>query len=230
MGWLFLTTGLVLAVSWPNPVHRAVILMASGLVLLWIAVGGYLMVRFRQPVSEWVCAIRLDWRVKFVLFCTVLSMLEEVVTTSMTNCAPLFGVKVGQAYITASTNYFDVICLHSVVIFVSLFVGWAVLLWRYDFSPFSVFVLFGITGTLGEMSFGGVQHALEFAMWSFVYGLMIWLPARSIPSDRGARKPGWWLYPAAVFIPFIFLVLFPLAGIVSLFFPGHPRMHFPPIQ
>ena len=47
--------------------------------------------------------------------CILLAMLEEVVTTSMTNCAPLFGVKIGEAYITASSNYFDVILRHSVV-------------------------------------------------------------------------------------------------------------------
>ena len=60
----------------------------------------------------------------------------------MTNCAPFFGVPFGQAYITASANYFDVVLYHSVVIFVPLFIGWAVLLWRWRFPPLAVFVLF----------------------------------------------------------------------------------------
>jgi hypothetical protein len=31
--------------------------------------------------------------------------------------------------------------------FVPLFVGWALILSRYAFSPFAVFLLFGLTGT-----------------------------------------------------------------------------------
>jgi hypothetical protein len=38
---------------------------------------------------------------------TALALMEEAITSSMTNLAPLFGVKIGEAYITASTNYFD---------------------------------------------------------------------------------------------------------------------------
>ena len=41
----------------------------------------------------------------------------------MTNCAPLFGVPFGQAYITASANYFDVVLYHSVVMWNRLVYG-----------------------------------------------------------------------------------------------------------
>ena len=58
----------------------------------------------------------------------------------MTNLAPWFGVKVGEAYITASTYYMDAVALPSVVMFVPMFVGWVVILMRYPFSPFSVFL------------------------------------------------------------------------------------------
>ncbi|HLJ55495.1 MAG TPA: hypothetical protein VKT77_10690 [Chthonomonadaceae bacterium] len=232
--WLGLTTSAVLALSLRSPVHRAVICMATGMILLWIVLGGALMVRFRAPIVTWVRAIPLDWRLKFVLFCTVLAMTEEAITTLMTNAAPLFGVRYGQAYITASGNYLDVITLHSVSIFVSLFVGWAVILWRRAFSPFAVFVLFGITGTLAEMAFGGPQHILEYAMWSYVYGLMVWLPACAVPQERGALPPRWWHYPLAVFAPFLFIVLFPLAGIITVVATrghgGHPSIHFPPLR
>jgi len=155
---------------------------------------------------------------------------EDAITTSMTNAAPLFGVHMGQGYITASANYLDVIALHGVTLFVSFFAGWAVLLWRYDFSPFAVFVLFGITGTLIEMLYGGWPHVFEYAMWSTVYGLMICLPARSVPRDRGAKEPRWWHYPLVVFAPRLFVFLFPLLGVISLLFPHHPQVHFPPIR
>lgn len=230
LGWLLFSTTVVLLLSWSNPVHRAVLLMASGLILFWVLICGSLMVRFREPITAWVQGLRVDWRLRFVLFSTLLAMVEEAITTGMTNLAPQFGVKIGQAYITASANYFDVVCLHSVVVLVSLFVGWAAILNFYKFTAFEVFILFGISGTIAEMCFGGPQHILEYAMWSFVYGLMVWLPTRSVPQDRAAKTPKNWLYPAAVIIPFFFLLLFPLSAVVGLAYPSHPSVHFPPIK
>jgi hypothetical protein len=230
LGWLLLSSSAILLISWASPVHRAVISMACGLILFWVVLAGGLMWRFRSQIISCVQSVRLDWRIKFVLFCTLLALTEEAITTTMTNCAPLFGVKIGQAYITASANYFDVIALHGVSLFVSFFVGWVVLLWRYNFSPFAVFVLFGITGTLVEVLFGGPAHLAEYALWGYVYGLMVWLPACCVPKERGARPPRWWHYPLAVLVPFLFMILFPLLGVISLFFPHHPTCHFPPIR
>jgi hypothetical protein len=227
--WLLGSTGVVTFLTWPNRRVRATVGMGWGLILLWIFVGGALMHRFREPIRGTLSRIRLDWRLKFILFATLLALLEEAVTTTMTNLAPLFGVRVGEAYITASANYLDVVALHSVVVFVPMFVAWAVMLWRYDFSPFAVFVLFGLTGTLAEMSYGGFQHALEFGLWIFVYGLMVWLPAYCAPQERKARKPRWWHYPLATIVPFLFLPLVPLPLVAHLLSPNHPKIHFPPI-
>ena len=166
--WLLLTTSAVTIFVWQNHRARAVIGMGWGLILLWIFLGGMLMHGFREPIRAAMARVRLDWRLKFILFATTLALIEEAITTTMTNLAPLFGVKVGEAYITASANYLDVVALHSVVPFIGLFMGWAVILWRYDFSPFAVFVLFGLTGTLAEMTFG-LQHAQEFGLWIFVW-------------------------------------------------------------
>lgn len=226
--WLLVTTGLVTAANWHNPKGRAVLGMGWGLILGWIALGGTLMYRLREPVRNAVGRIRLDWRLKFILFATALALVEEAITTTMTNLAPLFGFKVGEVYITASANYLDVVALHSVVMFIPMFVGWAMILWRYDFSAFAVFVLFGLTGTMAEMSFGP-QHALEFGMWIFVYGLMVFLPAYTVPRKRKAKAPCWWHYPLAVVVPFLFLPLVPLPLLRSLLFPNHPNIHFPPI-
>jgi ABC-type transporter Mla maintaining outer membrane lipid asymmetry permease subunit MlaE len=58
--WLAFSTGAVviiaLAVSRPN--FRAEILMGAGLVLLWAGLGGFLMRRLRDPVRDFVRAIR----------------------------------------------------------------------------------------------------------------------------------------------------------------------------
>jgi hypothetical protein len=226
--WLVLTTSAITIFVWQNHRARAVIGMGWGLILLWVFLGGIMMHGFREPIRAAMARVRLDWRLKFILFATALALIEEAITTTMTNLAPLFGVKVGEAYITASAISLDVVALHRVVPFIGLFMGWAVILWRYDFSPFAVFVLFGLSGTLAEMSFG-LQHAQEFGLWIFVYGLMVYLPAICAPTDRQALTPRWWQYPLAVVVPFLFVPLNPLIWISGLLSPHHPKIHFPPI-
>lgn len=228
--WLLLITGLVTAAVWRKPNHRAMILMGWGLLVLWILVGGALTFFLRERVRRSLAGIRLDWRLQFVAFATLLALIEEAITTTMTNLAPWFGVKVGEAYITASANYLDVVGLHSVVMFVGMFVGWALLLWRWRFTPFQVFLLFGITGLLAESLTFGLQNLAQFGLWIFVYGLMVYLPAYCVPPDRAARPVRWWHFPLAAFIPLLCVPLSPFPWIRFLLFPGHPDIHFPPIQ
>lgn len=215
----------IIALFAAPPNARAILFMGLGLVLLWVGLGGWLMRRYRNPIREWVLVGRLDWRIKFVLMATALALIEEAITTTMTNLAPLFGVPVGAAYITASTNYWDVVCLHSVVVFVPMFVGWAVMLRFIDFSPNAVFLLFGLTGVLSEMSLSGVQALAEAGLWIFVYGLMVYLPAYTLPVDRGAKKARWWHYAAAIFLPVLFSM--PVAAVIATLHPI--PIHFPPV-
>jgi hypothetical protein len=44
------------------------------------------------------------------------------------------------------------------------------------------------------------------------------------------RAVRWWHYPLAVVVPFLFMALVPLPLIAGLLFPGHPKIHFPPIS
>jgi hypothetical protein len=228
--WLCLTTSLVTLAVWGRPRQRAVILMAWGLILLWIGVGGALSFLLRERVGPALAALRLDWRVQFVLFATILALIEEAITTTMTNLAPWFGVRVGEAYITASANYLDVVGLHSVVMFVGMFVGWALLLWRWRFTPFQVFLLFGLTGLLAESLTFGLQHLAEFGLWTLVYGLMVYLPACCVPPGRPARPVRWWHFPIATVFPILCVPLSPFPWIRLLLFHGHPGLHFPPMQ
>ena len=153
--WLSLTTSLVMIFTWSNRIAHAEVSMGTGLILVWVFFCGSLMVLFREPIRTFILAVRLDWRIKFVLFATLLAMVEEAITTTLTNLAPHFGVKVGQAYITASTNYLDVILHHSVIVFIPWFIAWAWILDHYDFSPFWVFLLLGLNGLLAEtLTFG----------------------------------------------------------------------------
>lgn len=134
--WTAGGSGLVLAATWGNPIHQAVLGMAWGLIVLWVAGCGLAMWRWRDLWRRLAARIRLPWGLQFVLGCTSLALVEEAVATLMTNCAPLFAVQVGQAYITASADYFDVVLYHSVVVFVPMFVGWWV-------STVAVFAVFG---------------------------------------------------------------------------------------
>ena len=229
--WLLLSTLVVTFFALGNQMFRAVMGMAWGVIIFWIIICGGLMYRFREPIRNLVLKIFLHWQIKFVLFVTLLALLEEAITTTMTNLAPLFGVKIGEAYITASTNFLDVVFFHSVIVFIGPFIFWALALKRYDFSPFATFLLFGISGVFAEVSFGGLQHFTEFGFWIFVYGLMIFLPAYTIPPaiERGVRQPKFYHYILMVFLPALFIPLF--AWIPKVIDQNHPQpTHFLPLQ
>jgi hypothetical protein len=207
-----------------SPVMRAVISMALGLVVFWIIIGGLLSLRFKKPIRAWVTRLPGSWQVKFVIFATVMALLEEAVTVTMTNCAPLFGVKVGQAYITASANYLDVVLGHSVIVFIPQFIAWAWLLSRYNLSPAVVFLIYGIQGITGEAMFGGPSHLME-VFWIFVYGLMVYLPAYCIPTNRKTRKLDAWI------ILYFLVVIISPGPMVAIVTKLHPTaIHFPPIK
>ncbi|MHB8971458.1 MAG: hypothetical protein ACYC3X_09115 [Pirellulaceae bacterium] len=209
--WLLIVIGVysVLVVSFLNFLilnsdqakDRAIILMADGMIGLWLIVGGALTPVLRRRLVPLITNIAIDWRVRFVLFCTVMALLEEVITTTMTNLAPWFGTTPEEAHITASTNYFHVVLCHSVVLFVFMFVVWAWMLSRWDFPPLKVLLLFGITGSLAEATIN--PTSLIGGFWIFVYGLMVYLPACTVPRERGAGPLRWWHYPLAVFLPFL---------------------------
>jgi hypothetical protein len=202
--------------------------MVAGLLVVWIWIGGGLMHRYRRGISAWVQAIPLKWQVKFVLFATLLACLEEAVTVTMTNLAPLFGAPIGAAFITASTNYLDVIAFHSVVVFIPFFIVLALLLTRWEISPFAVFLSFGVVGTAAEAVFAGSPGALiGFPLWVFVYGLMVWLPACAVPANRGARVAGKWVLSGlpvltlGLALPMIAPIVYVIAVVL-----GHPTIDF----
>ena len=151
---------------------RGIAGMATCLIIVWIFGAGSQMWRLRDRVRGIVRRIPLGWRLKFVLFCILLACFEEAITVTLTNMAPVFGARVGEAYITASANYLDVILFHSVIVFIPLFIALMLILSRYDLSPFAVFLIFGVVGTLCEAIFLGPHMLVGFPMWAFVYGLM----------------------------------------------------------
>lgn len=158
--WSAVLYVLLLIAAWHRPVERAIAAMSLGLLALWVVLGGGLMVRYRATLVCWMTRLPMDWRLRFVGLATALALIEEAIATLMTNAAPLLGDPSGRAAITASPNYLEVIALNSVVVFVPMFIAWAALLsWRH-FTPFAVFILFGLTGLLAEVLAFGPQHLL----------------------------------------------------------------------
>lgn len=154
--------------------------------------------------------------------------LEEAVTTSLTNLGPAFGAVTDAARITASKNYLKVVCTNSVIIFVPQFMCWAFLLWFLDFAPIEVMLLYGLTGWIMEMLLNGFGHWGEVIMWTFVYGLMVWLPACTVPADRKTWRASagcrlwpvrWWMWPLGTLSGLSLAILFAIPMIpVILFF------------
>ena len=232
--FIILVAGVVLTIGFlclvalnSGPPEVATVKMVCGLIMLWIVLGGALTYRFRERVREFFQRLPFDWRVKFVLFATILALMEEAITVLMTNLAPFFGVKLGEAYLTASTNYLDVVLCHSVVVFVPLFIAWAILLSRYDFSPVAVFLLFGLTGIVCETTINPAGAIFGSAIWIFVYGLMVYLPAYCIPPERSARSVKWYHYLLA--IPATFLIAMPLLLTIT-YVLGHVLQHPPGVH
>ena len=58
-----------------------------------------------------------------------------------------------------------------------------------------------ITGSIAEASMNPAN--LIGGFWVFVYGLMVYLPACTVPVDRGAKPVRWWHYPLAVILPLL---------------------------
>ncbi|MFH1801256.1 MAG: hypothetical protein ABH804_00255 [archaeon] len=199
--------------------EKAVVKMGFLLIFIWICFCGSLMYLFRDKIKKFIQKIPLGWKIKFILFAIILLLIEEAIAVSMSNLAPFFGSEIGKAYITASANYFHTIFFHSAIVIIPMFFIWAFFLSRYDFKPTQVFLLFGLSGSIGEATMAPVNFIMGF--WFFIYGLMIYLPAYSLPDakKRGAEKPKLRHYILSVIAPLIFAMLFGfLARILQNFF------------
>lgn len=225
LGWAAAFNALLLAATWDRPVERAIALMMAGILVGWVGVVGTLSLALRPRLRAAVARRDPNRPATFVAGATTLALVEEAITTAMTNAAPLFGVPVGTAFVTASTDYLDVVLGHSVVVFVPMFLAWAWLLERYRFDPVAVFALFGVTGLLAEVVAFGPAGVVDAGFWVLVYGLMTYLPAAvAYPVDavREANPPRFRHAVLAIALPLLAAV--PVALVVSWLHPT--RLHF----
>lgn len=221
-----LTTFLMLAAA-SQPKLGVLAKMLWGINLLWILGFGGLSLVLRRRAT--IVGARLEgyrWAA-FLAGATTLALIEEAITTAMTNCAPMFGAQLGEVYVTASADYLDVVLLHSVVVLIPQFAAWGAILKHYAAPPFAVFLCYGVTGFLNEALFAG-PNPLLLAQWILIYGVMVYLPAHLFQKHSGRRRFAWYCYPVAVLLPIAASI--PMVALLHLVIaPGHPRVHFPPM-
>lgn len=225
--WQFLLTTLLTLGGMENEKLGVMAKMLWGVNILWIGLFGFVSLRLRDFVGGLGQRNPRARPIAFFLGATLMALLGEAVTTTMTNCAPLFGAEIGEVYITASANYLDVVLFHSVVVFLPQYalLGW--LLSRYAIAPFSLFICYGITGFIGEVMFAG-PNPLMLAQWILIYGLFVFLPAHLFASQSDRKPMRWWMYPLLILAPVIASI--PMVALLLLLIaPGHPAIHFPPM-
>lgn len=212
--WSLALYGLLWISAAADVVARAIVGMAFGLLFVWVgAIGGALW-HWRAPLAGWCRRVLpLPAAARFVLLAMVLALIEEAVATTLSGAAGLFGDASGRAMITASRDYVEVVTQHSVVVFVPMFVVWALLLRRRAYTPFAVLLLFGCNGLLAETLAFGPQNLLGAGFWVLVYGTMVYAPAWTMPRAHLARAgiqdlaAGLFL-PVLAALPVALLVLF----------------------
>ena len=195
-----------------NPEEKAAAFMLWGLLFLWVVVCGKVMIASKDSIRRYVLNIKLGWQKKFIIFGTILALLEESIALFLNSLAPILGAPEG-IYLTATNNYLELVTSHSVVVFVPMFMVWAWLLKRYDFKPLEVMLLFGLSGVISE-AFLSVTAFWGTGFWVLVYGLMVYLPAYSTPGNRPIIQPRLLHYVTAIFLPI--LAAIPVAFVIGL--------------
>lgn len=197
---IVLLTNLIAMLDGSDPHGRAVLWMGTGLAMIWVLGFGLVIPRLKPWFTSFRC--KRHWQRNFVLGCTLLALLEEAVTTLMTNLAPLFGSTPERAHITASTNYVHVVLFSSVSVFVPAYFAWAWMLRRVRFQPLEVAAIYGLSGMVAETVFMNPASLLQ-GIWIFVYGWMVYLPAFMVPEIPDRQAPRTVHYLAAFLIALI---------------------------
>lgn len=184
---------------------KAIVTMSSGLLFLWAVMGGTLMLIFKNRIRARFSSSNL-YVIKFFIFSVIMCLIAEIISTSMTNTAYLWGLSPYETYITASPNYIEVITKHSIIVFLPQFVCWGIFLSRYNISAHWAVLIYGITGYLNELiAFGLSSNAMSLPYWILIYGLIIYLPAFCLPRNP-QRETKFYHYMLFIILPILFTV------------------------
>lgn len=156
----------------PSPLEEA--RMAWGELLVWVGlVGGGLTAR-RYPVANALRAELGSWVLRFL-------------TASLALLALHTGFRLGLAA-TASHLHLTTELLVAGTVAV-LLVVWTSFLAAFRTSPAAVALQFGAQAAVVELVLRGPQSAWQVPLWILAYGVLCWVPARSVRDRPSARPP-----------------------------------------
>lgn len=159
-----------------DPVIHVAVDMLWFLALGWVLICGSIMYLLQDKFYALYVKIKWPFWLKFTVFALLFSMVEEAVAVTINNVlSPRSG---GIAKLTVSTDYLEVVTQHSIVALLPLFIIFGLLIPKFKLTQFQTFLLFGLVGVLAEYTVTGGIALVLFSLWIFVYGLMVYLPAR----------------------------------------------------
>ena len=185
----------------------AIISLAIGLFFLWGICSAFIMSKIKDPLKYFFQSRSYPIFIVVSLGGILLALVEEAFTTLMTNMAPLFGFSTSEVFITASSNYIEVVTKHSVIVFIPWFIAWGIILHKWSVHPNLVFILFGTTGLFAESLSFGLQNLLQFGFWIIIYGLMIYLPSFIVYDPKKLEPLKKKYFPLLIIVPFFALII-----------------------
>ena len=182
---------------------KAMVSMSTALLVLWVGVCGFIILKTREKIRKRFTSPNF-FVLKFFIFAILMCMIEELITTSLTNTAYLWGLSPYEVYITGSPNYIEVLTKHSLIAFLPQFLCWGIIVSKYDISAQNVLIIYGITGYLNELiAFGIGPNVMSLPFWILVYGLILYLPAYALKRKHGLKEPNIAHYILFIVVPII---------------------------
>ncbi len=180
-------------------IDLAVVTMALGLLTLWGGLLAAIQWRLMRHISIRVRSFRYPVLASFLMM-VGLALIAEVVSTTMTNTAPLWGLSTDEAFITASANWWVVVSRHSVIVFLPQLwmVSW--LHQHLSLRAFHWFIVYGLIGYVNEwLAFGEAASWVSVPFWMIIYGWIVYLPT-TIVQSKNTRQSFRWSHSVLAFI------------------------------
>lgn len=198
--------------------EKAAFIMQLGQFITWsLLIAPFLLPRFLPAILNFFKKrFNLGKKTLFVLLASMAVLIEEAVAILWNNSvSSSFPSLSDNTLLTATTNYFDLIAKHSVIVFIPMVVVWAYLLSRRNYNAGEAFLYFGMGGILAELVYNFNPLPLMAAgLWVFIYGYMVYTPAIIVFGNE--EKFSFSFRRAGFAILLSFLAAIPVALIVSI--------------
>ena len=214
LAYLIIFTIIGFSMAAPDP--RAAVVMQWGSFISWVVIISSF---FASPIILFVSRLfkrfHFGGKTLFVIGATALALTEEALAIFWNNNISALFSTTDKTILTITTNYFDLIAKHSVIVFIPMFIVWAYLLKNRHYSAEEAFLYFGLTGILAEFWF--MPSTLIFmagGFWILVYGAMVYAPAKLLVGKKEKFHFSFLRAGVAIFLSFLAAV--PVALLVSI--------------